>query len=48
MSSTKPGREDKTTIKPNDALELGTETVKDLEPEKHATAIRGGQSRGTI
>ena len=42
MSTKKPGREDKTTIKPDDALELGAETVKDLEPEKRATAVRGG------
>ena len=49
MSTTQPTPQSKTTIKPDDALELGAETVKDLEPEKHATAIRGGnRSGGTV
>ena len=49
MSTEKSDAKNKTTIKPDDALELGAETVKDLEPEMHATAIRGGnRSGGTV
>ena len=47
MSTTQPTPQSKTTIKPEDALELGAETVKDLEPDKHATAIRGGNRSGS-